>query len=224
MSDPCKIAVLISGSGSNLQSIINHVIQGHISASIVCVISNNPNAYGLIRAKQANIATHVIEHKDYRSREEFDRELIKTLKVYGVTLIILAGFMRILSPRFVNEYQGKILNIHPSLLPKYPGLNTHARAIEAQETEHGCSVHFVTTELDDGPLVIQATVDMNPSDSPEVLAERVLEKEHVIYPLAVKWFCEGRLYLREGNVFFNDKILKQAISLNSEYEAQLQES
>jgi phosphoribosylglycinamide formyltransferase-1 len=144
----CKIAVLISGGGSNLQSIIDHVEQGHIYANIACVISNKPDAYGLVRAQNANIPTHVIEHKNYASREAFDQELINTLAVYNIKLIILAGFMRILGPTFINEYQGNILNIHPSLLPKYAGLDTHVRAIEAGDSEHGCSVHFVTTDLD----------------------------------------------------------------------------
>ena len=218
----CQIAVLISGSGSNLQSIIDHIRQGHIDASIACVISNNPNAYGLLRAKQANITTHVIENKNYASREKFDAELIKTLRVYNIKLIVLAGFMRILSPNFINEYQGDVLNIHPSLLPKYTGLHTHERALKANDTEHGCSVHFVTPELDEGPLIIQAKVSIKKSDSPESLAKRVLEKEHIIYPLTVKWFCEGRLRLKASKVYFDNKSLQKAIILNSEHEKELQ--
>ncbi len=218
----CQIAVLISGSGSNLQSIIDHIQQGHIDASIACVISNNPNAYGLLRAKEANIATHIIEHNNFATREKFDRELIKTLKVYNIKLIVLAGFMRILSPYFINEYQGKVFNIHPSLLPKYTGLHTHERALNANDTEHGCSVHFVTAELDEGPLILQAKVNIKKSDSPESLAKRVLEKEHIIYPLTVKWFCEGRLRLNASNVYFDNKPLEQVIMLNSEHENELQ--
>ena len=189
----CKIAVLISGGGSNLQSIIDHIEQGHINASIACVISNKADAYGLVRARDANIPTHVIEHKNYASRETFDQELVRTISVYNIKLIILAGFMRVLSPTFINEYQGNILNIHPSLLPKYPGLHTHARAIEAGDNEHGCTVHFATADLDDGPLVIQAKVNVEDSDNSDALAARVLKKEHIIYPLAVKWFCDKRL-------------------------------
>ncbi|MEM7402337.1 MAG: phosphoribosylglycinamide formyltransferase, partial [Pseudomonadota bacterium] len=181
----CKIAVLISGGGSNLQSIIDHVTLGHINASIACVISNNPDVYGLERAKQAQIPTHIIEHNNYLSRESFEQELIKTLAVYSIKLIVLAGFMRVLGPTFINEYPGKILNIHPSLLPKFTGLHTHARALEANEVEHGCSVHFVTTELDEGPLIIQAKVNIEDTDTADELAARVLEKEHMIYPLAV---------------------------------------
>ena len=218
----CQIAVLISGSGSNLQSIIDHIRQGHIDASIACVISNNPNAYGLFRAKQANITTHVIENNNYASREKFDAELIKTLRVYNIKLIVLAGFMRILSSNFINEYQGNVLNIHPSLLPKYTGLHTHERALKANDTKHGCSVHFVTVELDEGPLIIQAKVNIDKSDSPESLAKRVLEKEHIIYPLTVKWFCEGRLRLKASKVYFDNKSLQKAIILNSEHEKELQ--
>ena len=217
----CKIAVLISGGGSNLQSIINHIEQGHIDASIACVISNKPDAYGLVRAQDANIPTHVIEHKNYASREAFDQELVRTLAVYNSKLIILAGFMRVLSPTFINEYQGDILNIHPSLLPKYTGLHTHTRAIEAGDNEHGCSVHFVTADLDEGPLVIQAKVKVEKSDSADSLATRVLEKEHLIYPLAVKWFCEKRLTFNNSNVYFDDAPLKQAILLTQEHEALL---
>ncbi len=218
----CQIAVLISGGGSNLQSIIDHIQQGHIDASIACVISNNPNAYGLLRAKQANITTHIIEHENYATRETFDAELLKTLRVYNIKLIVLAGFMRILSPNFINEYQGKVLNIHPSLLPKYTGLHTHERALNANDAEHGCSVHFVTAELDAGPLIIQAKVNIKKSDSPESLAKRVLEKEHIIYPLTMKWFCEGRLELKASQVYFDNKPLEQAIILNSEHENELQ--
>jgi len=217
----CKIAVLISGGGSNLQSIINHVEQNHINASIACVISNNSDAYGLVRAQQVNIPTHIIEHKNHDSRESFDAELVKTLAVYNIKLIVLAGFMRVLSPTLIDEYQGNILNIHPSLLPKHPGLHTHARAIEAGDSEHGCSVHFVTAELDGGPLVIQAKVNVEKTDSAETLAARVLEKEHIIYPLAVKWFCDKRLKLKAGKIHFDHSPLNQALLLSPEHEALL---
>lgn len=217
----CKIAVLISGGGSNLQSIIDHVEQGHIDASIACVISNKPDAYGLVRAQNANIPTHVVEHKNYASHEAFERELVQTLAVYNIKLIILAGFMRVLSPTFVNEYQGNILNIHPSLLPKYAGLNTHARAIKAGDSEHGCSVHFVTADLDEGPLVIQAKVNIEESDNAETLAARVLKKEHIIYPLAVKWFCENRVTFNKGQANFDNAPLNQAVLLTPEHEALL---
>jgi len=214
----CKIAVLISGGGSNLQSIIDHVTQGHINASIACVISNKPDAYGLQRAEQANIPTHVIEHKNYASREDFERELIQTLEVYNCKLIILAGFMRVLGPTFINEYPDQILNIHPSLLPKYTGLHTHKRAIEAGDAEHGCSVHFVTADLDEGPIVIQAKVPVKQNDTADTLAARVLEKEHIIYPLAVKWFCEEQLNMQNQQAYFENSVLTQPIVLKPEHE------
>jgi len=221
-NDLCNIAILISGSGSNLQSIIDHVHQGHINGNIVCVISNDPDAYGLVRAKQANIPTHVIEHTQYATREAFEKELIKTLDVYNTKLIVLAGFMRVLSNSFIDEYQDKILNIHPSLLPKFPGLHTHQRVLESGETDHGCSVHFVTADLDQGPLIIQAKVAVNNSDDPESLAKRVLEKEHIIYPLAIKWFCQKILSSNNGNVFFENKLLDRPIYLTPEHEEELQ--
>lgn len=217
----CKIAVLISGGGSNLQSIIDHIEQGHINAELACIISNNPDAYGLVRAQNENIPTYVIEHKNHATREAFELELIKTLDVYNIELIILAGFMRVLSPTFINEYHGNILNIHPSLLPKYTGLHTHARALEAEDSEHGCSVHFVTSELDDGPLVIQAKVKVEKSDTVDMLAARVLEKEHIIYPLSVKWFCEKRLAFKNNKAYLDDSILDKAVLLSPDHEALL---
>lgn len=217
----CKIAVLVSGGGSNLQSIIDHIDQGHINANIACVISNNVDAYGLIRAQQANIPTHIIDHRNHTSREAFDTELVNTLEVYNITLIVLAGFMRVLSPTFIHKYKECILNIHPSLLPKHTGLHTHARALEANDAQHGCSVHFVTAELDEGPLVIQASVEVEKTDTVDTLAARVLKKEHIIYPLAVKWFCENRLQLIDNTVHFDSSPLNQAITLTPEYETQL---
>lgn len=217
----CKIAVFVSGGGSNLQSILDHVEQGHINAEIACVISNNPSAYGLQRANKANIPTHVINHKNHASREAFDTELISTLAVYNIKLIVLAGFMRVLSPTFINEYPANILNIHPSLLPKYSGLHTHERALAAGDKEHGCSVHFVTAELDEGPLIIQAKVQVENTDTTDTLAARVLEKEHIIYPLAVKWFCDKRLSLKEGVAHLDNSALKQAVLLTPEHVTQL---
>ncbi len=212
-----KIAVLISGNGSNLQSIINHVNKSTISASIACVISNVKNAYGLQRAQQSKIQTHTIEHNHYASRELFEQELIKTLMVYNVDVIALAGFMRVLSETFVNKYQNKVLNIHPSLLPKYPGLHTHQRALENNDKEHGCSVHFATDELDGGPLVIQAKVNVKKEDTQESLAARVLEKEHIIYPLAIKWFCEDKLKCLNNETYFENRRINQPILFNNGY-------
>jgi len=218
---PCEIAILISGGGSNLQSIIDHVELGNINANIACVISNKPDAYGLVRAQKANIPTHIIEHKNFSSREAFDMELVNTLAVYNIKLIVLAGFMRVLSPTFINEYPSCILNIHPSILPKHPGLHTHSRALESGDSEHGCSVHFVTPALDGGPLIIQAKVPVKSSDTEDILAARVLEKEHVIYPLAVKWFCNGRLELKEEQVRLDSSPISDPILLNTEIAAEL---
>ncbi len=221
-NDFCSIAVLVSGGGSNLQSILDHIQQGHINANIACVISSNPNAYSLVRTKQANIPTHVIEHTRYASREAFDQELVRTLEVYNIKLIVLAGFMRVLSNTFITAYPGRILNIHPSLLPKFSGLHTHQRVLEADETEHGCSVHFVTANLDQGPLVIQAKVPVKTTDNTERLAARVLEKEHIIYPLAVKWFSQNKLICLDNAIYFDNEPLSTHIILTTKHEIELQ--
>ncbi len=187
------IVVLISGSGSNLQAIIDQVASEEIPAVIGAVISNRPEAKGLERAKKAGIPTATVDHKNFEQRELFDANLIRTIDEYQPDLIVLAGFMRILTPDFVRRYEGKLLNIHPSLLPKYPGLHTHQRAIDAGDLEHGVTTHFVTTDLDSGPNIIQATVPVLPQDTAESLATRVQHQEHVIYPITVKWFVQGRI-------------------------------
>jgi len=195
MGNSCNVVVLISGSGSNLQALIDGIADGGIPARIGAVISNRADAYGLIRAQNADIATAVLDHKAFEGREAFDAALIETIDAHQPDLVVLAGFMRILTPAFVRHYAGRLLNIHPSLLPRYKGLHTHQRALEAGDTEHGCSVHFVTEELDGGPLVVQAVIPVQAGDSPELLAKRVQIGEHHIYPLAVRWFAEGRLHL-----------------------------
>ncbi|WP_137886623.1 phosphoribosylglycinamide formyltransferase [Pseudomonas sp. 2FE] len=191
----CDVVVLISGSGSNLQALIDTLQAGDNPARIRAVIANRADAYGLERAKAAGIDTQVLDHKTFAGREAFDAALIELIDTFTPQLVVLAGFMRILSPDFVRHYQGRLLNIHPSLLPKYKGLHTHQRALEAGDREHGCSVHFVTEELDGGPLVVQAVIPVRSDDSPESLAARVHVQEHQIYPLAVRWFAEGRLHL-----------------------------
>jgi len=212
------ITVLISGSGSNLQALIDAIETDAINAKIELVISNRPDAYGLTRAERSGIATKVIDHTQYESREAFDRELIKALKTNESDLIVLAGFMRILTPDLVKCFEGKMLNIHPSLLPKYPGLHTHKRAIEAGDKVHGTTIHFVTAELDGGPNIIQASVPVLPNDTPENLAQRVLEKEHIIYPIAVKWYVDGRLKMQEGKVLLDGHLLpEQGVMLNNEH-------
>ena len=194
MANRCNVVVLISGSGSNLQALIDSLGADN-PARIGAVISNRADAYGLTRAQNAGIATAVLDHQAFDGREAFDAALIDAIDAYRPDLVVLAGFMRILTPAFVQHYHGRLLNIHPSLLPKYKGLHTHQRALADGEAEHGCSVHFVTEELDGGPLIVQAVVPVQPGDTAEQLASRVHIGEHHIYPLAVRWFAEGRLRL-----------------------------
>ncbi len=198
-----RIVVLISGSGSNLQAIIDHVESGDIPAEICAVISNKSGVKGLERAANHGIATHVLSHKSYGSREEFDQALQQQINQYHPQLVVLAGFMRILTPELTHHYLGRMLNIHPSLLPKYQGLHTHRRVLEAGDTEHGVTVHFVTAELDGGPAVIQARVPVLKGDTEDSLAARVLEQEHIIYPKAVKLFAQGRLTMQDGKALLD---------------------
>jgi phosphoribosylglycinamide formyltransferase-1 len=195
MPSACNVVVLISGSGSNLQALIDSSRAGDSPVRIRAVISNRADAYGLERAKAAGIDTCVLDHKAFAGREAFDAALVEAIDACEPHLVVLAGFMRILSSDFVRHYAGRLLNIHPSLLPKYKGLHTHQRALEAGDGEHGCSVHFVTEELDGGPLVVQAVIAVRSGDTLDSLAQRVHEQEHLIYPLAVRWFAEGRLRL-----------------------------
>ena len=195
-SSTIRLVVLISGNGSNLQAIIDNIANENLPAQIVAVISNKANAYGLERAKKAGIEQHVLSHHDFDDRKHYDLALQQLIDQCQPDLIILAGFMRILSNEFVVHYSHKIMNIHPSLLPKYKGLNTHQRALDAGEKEHGCSVHFVTPELDDGPVILQATVIVKDNDTAETLAKRVHEQEHRIYPEAIRLFAENKLKLK----------------------------
>ena len=188
-----KAVILISGNGSNLQSIIDHADK--IDLQISAVISNRDNAFGLKRAQSANITTCFVDSKIFNSRDAFDNELISIINKLDVELIILAGYMRILSPLFINHFSGKILNIHPSLLPKYPGLNTHQRAIDARDKEHGATVHFVTEQLDEGPIISQETVQVDTTDTEKSLAEKVLQREHILYPKVIHWYTQRRLKL-----------------------------
>lgn len=185
----------MSGNGSNLQAIIDACEQHRIPGKISAVVSNKADAYGLQRAKNANIAAVLLDHTTFVSRAEYDQQLLTKIATFSPDLIVLAGFMRILSPEFVAQFQGKMLNIHPSLLPKYKGLNTHHRAIEAGDTEHGASVHFVTADLDDGPVILQSKVPVFADQDPDELAARVQVQERQMYPLVVKWFCEDRLVM-----------------------------
>jgi len=203
----CNVVVLLSGSGSNLQALIDSNSASNGPVRIRAVISNRADAYGLERAKAAGIDTAVLAHSGFDGREAFDAALMALIDGFAPDLVVLAGFMRILSGGFVRHYQGRLLNIHPSLLPKYKGLHTHQRALEAGDAEHGCSVHFVTEELDGGPLVVQAVVPVAADDSAQTLAQRVHLQEHQIYPLAVRWFAEGRLRLGEHGALLDGQPL-----------------
>lgn len=211
--------MLISGSGSNLQALIDSCSEARSAAQIVAVISNRADAFGLERARSAGIETRLVEHRDFDSRESFDRALAENIDAFVPDLVVLAGFMRILSPFFTQKYAGKMLNIHPSLLPKYPGLHTHQRAIDAGDAEAGATVHFVTADLDAGPAVLQASVAIQPGDDAGRLAAKVLEQEHRIYPEALRWFASGRLELREGSAWLDGQALPAGgIRFNSEAE------
>jgi len=205
-----KVVVLISGSGSNLQALMDKLHQQQIQdqqVEIVAVISNKADAYGLQRATDANIPAILVESKGVVSREQYDALLAAELDKLQPDLILLAGFMRILTPDFVNQYQGKMLNIHPSLLPKYPGVKTHQRAIDAGDKEHGATVHFVTPELDSGPTVLQAKVPIFSEDTAQDLSDRVLTQEHQIYALAAAWFITNRLTMKGQQAFLDGKAL-----------------
>ncbi len=206
MSQSCKVVVLISGSGSNLQALIDSLGEDN-PVRICAVISNRADAFGLQRARDAGIATHVVQHKNFADRDAFDAALMDIIDSHQPGLVVLAGFMRILTAGFVRHYQGRLLNIHPSLLPRYKGLDTHRRALEAGDREHGCSVHFVTEELDGGPVAIQASFAIEPGMEIGALTDRVHAAEHVIYPLAVRWFAEGRLRLAEQGAMLDNTLL-----------------
>ena len=212
-STKLPVVILISGRGSNLQSLIDGMRSKALPIDIKAVISNRPDVQGLKRARDAGIPALALDHKQFESREAFDSALQDLIDEYNPGLVILAGFMRILTPKFVNHYLGRMLNIHPSLLPKYSGLNTHQRALENNDSKHGASIHFVTTELDGGPVVIQVEVPVQENDTADSLALRVLEQEHPLYQQAVKWFAEGRLKFENNQVLLDGTILKQPVSL-----------
>lgn len=208
-----RIAVLISGSGSNLQAIINHQKTQTDLYEIALVISNKADAYGLQRAKNAGINTQVIDHTAFADRESFDAQLQSAIESAEVELVVLAGFMRILTDGFTRHFLGRMLNIHPSLLPKYPGLNTHQRALEAGDSEHGLSIHFVTPELDGGPAILQAKVCIEDGDNVETLQQKVHQQEHIAYPLVVQWFAENRLAFENGQAWFEQQPLDKPLQL-----------
>lgn len=202
-----KFVVLISGNGSNLQAIIDAQRSGKISGQICGVICNKANAYGLVRAEKAQIPTFVFSRKEYESNLAMDLAIAAQIESLGAELVILAGYMKILTPEFTQRFDGKILNIHPSLLPKYPGLDTYQRAMAAGETEHGTTIHFVNEEVDAGAIVLQAKVPIYPEDSVEDVQARVVEQEHQYYPLVVEWFCANRLVAKEGKAYLDGQQL-----------------
>lgn len=208
-----KIAVLVSGNGSNLQALIDAQYMQHWSGEIVGVISNKADAYALERAKQANIETQVIEHKAYPHREMFDDAMHHQLIQWGVDLVILAGFMRILSEKFVKAWEGKMINIHPSLLPLYKGMHTHQRVLNTGDVFHGCTVHYVTAELDAGPVLLQGIVKVAQNDNVNTLAKRVHELEHLIYPQVVEWICNQTIQYQSGQALFKGKPISKPLQL-----------
>ncbi|TRY30190.1 phosphoribosylglycinamide formyltransferase [Aliiglaciecola sp. M165] len=210
MSSPSRIVVLVSGNGSNLQAIIDYFENRSHVAQVVGVISNVPDVFALERAKVSNIPSVCLNHKDYDNRETYDIALKNKIDEYAPDLLVLAGFMRILTEDFVRAFEGKMLNIHPSLLPKYKGLNTHQKAIDAGDKEHGASVHFVTPELDGGPVIIQSKVPVFIEDNASVLAQRVQQQERNVYPLVVDWFCNERLVMINNKAVLDGNELPQS--------------
>ncbi|MEA3260391.1 MAG: phosphoribosylglycinamide formyltransferase [Pseudomonadota bacterium] len=195
-----RLAVLISGTGSNLQAILDAIDAGVLPARVSLVLSNKAGAAGLARAERAGVPAQAIDHRGFPDRASFDQAMIERIDAHGADTVVLAGFMRILSPGFVRHYQGRLINIHPSLLPKYPGLNTHARALEAGDREHGCSLHFVTDELDGGPLIAQARFPVAANDTAETLSEKVQAREHRLYPQVLRWRAQQRLQMTDQGV------------------------
>ncbi len=209
-----SIVVLISGNGSNLQAIIDQIDSGYLNATISCVISNRPNAVGLARAAKHNIDHYALDHTQFATREAYDAELIKLIQPYQPNCIVLAGFMRILSADFFLQFTHKIINIHPSLLPKYQGLHTHQRALENQDNEHGISVHIATQELDSGPVIAQASFKLHKNDSIESLQKKSHQLEHVLYPLVLRWMIRKQLDISSGRVTFDQKNRTKPIMLD----------
>mgnify|MGYP001157181477 CR=1 FL=1 len=201
----CCVVVLISGDGKNLQALID--ASSHSGYMISHVISNNPEAFGLERAKRCGISSTVLNHKNFGTREGFDNALLQAINRKKPDLVVLAGFMRILGPEIVNNFTGRMLNIHPSLLPKHPGTNTHQRALDAGDHEHGASVHFVTEKLDGGPLIAQERIPINANETAQELGARVLLREQQLYPKVVSWFASGRLCLKQNQAMMDGAMI-----------------
>ena len=204
MSDaPAAVVILISGRGTNLQAILDAIRAATLPIVIRAVISNNPEAEGLRHARAAGVPTEIIDHRAYSERAQFDAALMQAIDRHAPQLVLLAGFMRILGDAFIRHYAGRLLNIHPSLLPDFKGVNTHARALAAGARQHGASVHFVTSDLDGGPVIVQASVPVRADDNAATLGARVLEQEHRIFALAIRWCVAGRLTIRDGRVLLD---------------------
>lgn len=210
----CRAAILISGSGTNLQSFIDRQRDGRLDLDLAIVISNRPDAFGLSRATDADIETRCIDHREYPDRERFDRAIASALDEFAPDLILLAGFMRILSGWFVRRYEGRILNIHPALLPKYPGLDTHARVLAAGDSHHGSTVHFVTDELDGGPRILAGRLKVHPSETAAHLQARVQSVEHRVYPQAAQWFADGKIVYRNGVACMDGEVLAEPVVID----------
>lgn len=213
---PLPIVILLSGRGSNMLAIARAVGAGQIHARVAAVISDRADAAGLVKAQELGISTQVLSPRDYADRTAYDAALAKLVQSHSPGLVVLAGFMRILSPAFVHAFAGRLFNIHPSLLPAYRGLHTHGRVLQAGERWHGCSVHFVTEELDGGPLIVQARVPVEARDTPETLLARVQVQEHRIYPLAVDWFARGRLRWQDNQPWLDGRPLLQPVVMEAE--------
>jgi len=214
MSDPLQLAILISGNGSNLQSIIDAIELGKLNAQIRAVISNNSEAYGLVRATKHGLNTWVIDHRDFQERDQFDAVLQHYLESVAADYIVLAGFMRILGPAIIKAFEDRILNIHPSLLPAYQGLNTHQRALDDGAAQHGVSIHLVTAELDDGPIICQAKYPVDEGDRVEDLQARGHRLEHQMYPQVLGWLSDNKLTIKAGQLFYEQALLEQPILFN----------
>lgn len=213
--EPLPIVILISGRGSNMKAIAERAIFGALPVRVCAVISDKLDAPGLGVASALGLNTRVLSPREYSSRENYDRALAELVASFTPGLVVLAGFMRILTPSFIDRFVGRILNIHPSLLPKYRGLHTHRRVLEAKECEHGVSVHFVTLELDGGPVIIQSCIDVKPDDTEETLSARVQQQEHSIYTQAIDWFARGRLELKEGRAYLDGQPLSAPVLIEA---------
>ena len=204
MADLLNIGVLVSGSGSNLQSIIDNIENKSLPAEIKAVISNRPDAYAITRAKKHGLPWNILEHDNFQNREEFDQKLIRILKTSNVELVVLAGFMRLLTPVFLNAFPQRIVNIHPALLPSFPGIHAQKKALDYGVKFSGCTVHFIDEGIDSGPIIIQSVVPVHDDDTEDTLAARILQEEHRIYPLAIKYYAEGRIDIQGRKVRIKD--------------------